>query len=141
MDLRTPGGGRVNWDKVRQWYGHIYTTKCKIDSQWEAAAQHREISSLLCDHLEGWARDGGRETQEGGDTGTYVYVQLIHFVIKQKLTHYVKQLYSNKDVKKKKAHYYKTMIKLPKILIYVFVYIGLYMIIYMDKWKINMDYI
>ena len=32
------GGGRVSWDEVREWHGHIYTTKCKIDSQWEAAA-------------------------------------------------------------------------------------------------------
>ena len=83
---------RVSWDKVREWHGHIYTTKCKIDSQWEAAAQHREISSVLCDHLEGWDRDGGRETQEGGDMGIYVYVQLIHFVIKQKLTHHCKAI-------------------------------------------------
>ena len=32
MDLRTRGGGRVSWDEVREWHGHIYTTKCKIDS-------------------------------------------------------------------------------------------------------------
>ena len=32
MDLRTRGGGRVNWDEVREWHGHRYTTKCKIDS-------------------------------------------------------------------------------------------------------------
>ena len=32
MDLRIQGGGRVNWDKVREWHGHIYTTKHKIDS-------------------------------------------------------------------------------------------------------------
>ena len=32
MDLRTRGGGRVSWDKVREWKGHIYTTKCKTDS-------------------------------------------------------------------------------------------------------------
>ena len=32
MDLRTQGGGKVNWDEVREWRGHIYTTKCKIDS-------------------------------------------------------------------------------------------------------------
>ena len=32
MDLRTRGGGRVSWDAVREWHGHIYTTKCKIDS-------------------------------------------------------------------------------------------------------------
>ena len=25
--------------------------------------------------------EGGRETQEGGDMGIYVYVELIHFVI------------------------------------------------------------
>ena len=54
---------------------------------------------MLCDHLEGWDREGGRETQEGGDMGMYVYVQLIHFVIQKKHT-IVKQLYSNKDVKK-----------------------------------------
>ena len=23
---------------------------------------------MLCDHLEGWDREGGREMQEGGDT-------------------------------------------------------------------------
>ena len=39
---------------------------------------------MLCDHLEGWAREGGREAQEGGDMGIYV-----------------KQLYSNKDILKK----------------------------------------
>ena len=55
---------------------------------------------MLCVHLEGWDREGGRkEMQEGGDMRIYVYVWLIHFVIKQKLT-IVKQLYSNKDVKK-----------------------------------------
>ena len=25
-------GGRVSWDKVREWHGHIYTIKHKIDS-------------------------------------------------------------------------------------------------------------
>ena len=38
MDLRTRGEGRVSWDKVREWHGHIYTTKCKTDSKWEAVA-------------------------------------------------------------------------------------------------------
>ena len=32
MDLRPRGGGRVSWDEVREWQGHIYTTKCKIAS-------------------------------------------------------------------------------------------------------------
>ena len=29
---------------------------------------------MLCDHLEGWGREGGRETKEEGDMGIYVYV-------------------------------------------------------------------
>ena len=37
-------------------------------------AEHREISSVLCDHLEVWDREGGRETQEGGDMGIYVCI-------------------------------------------------------------------
>ena len=74
MDLRTRGGGRVSWDEVREWHGHIYTTTCKTDSYWEAAAEHRELRSVLCDHLEGWDREGGRKAQEGGDMGIYVYV-------------------------------------------------------------------
>ena len=32
LDLRTWGGGQVSWVDVREWHGHIYTTKCKIDS-------------------------------------------------------------------------------------------------------------
>ena len=34
MDLRTQGGGRVSWDEMREWHALIYTTKCKIASQW-----------------------------------------------------------------------------------------------------------
>ena len=29
---------------------------------------------MLCDHLEGWDREGGREMQEGGDMGIYAYL-------------------------------------------------------------------
>ena len=29
--------------------------------------------SVLCDHLEEWDKEGGRETQEGGDMWIYVY--------------------------------------------------------------------
>ena len=47
---------------------------------------------MLCDHQEGWDREGGRETQEGGDMRIYVYVQLIYFVIQQKLTHHSKAI-------------------------------------------------
>ena len=62
MDLRTQGRGRVSWDEGREWHGLIYATKYKTESWWEAAAEHREISSVLCNHLEGWDREGGRET-------------------------------------------------------------------------------
>ena len=64
--LEDMGGGKVNYDKVREWHGHIYVTKRKIDSYWEAAAQHREISSVLCDHLEGWDKKGGSEGDARG---------------------------------------------------------------------------
>ena len=45
---------------------------------------------MLYDHLEGWDREGGREAQEGGDMGIYVCIQLIHFVVQQKLTQHCK---------------------------------------------------
>ena len=47
---------------------------------------------MLCDHLEGWDREGGRETQEGEGMGIYVHIQLIHFVIQQKLTQHFKAI-------------------------------------------------
>ena len=37
-------------------------------------------------------REGGREMQEGRHMALYVYVYLIHFVIKQKLTHHCKTI-------------------------------------------------
>ena len=61
MDLGMWGGGGVGCGRVRECHGHIYTTKCRVDSQWGAAARRREISSVLCDHLEGWDGEGGRE--------------------------------------------------------------------------------
>ena len=36
----------------------------------------------------GMGRVGGREMQEGRDMGVCVYVELIHFVVKQKVTHH-----------------------------------------------------
>ena len=46
---------------------------------------------MLCDDLQGWDREGGKEAQEGGDMGIYVYIQLIHFVVQQKLTQHGKE--------------------------------------------------
>ena len=44
---------------------------------------------MLCDDLEEWDREGGREAQEGEDMGIYVY---IHFVVQQKLTQHCKAI-------------------------------------------------
>ena len=41
---------------------------------------------MFYDSLEGWDREGGREAQEGGNMGIYAYMELIHFVVQQKLT-------------------------------------------------------
>ena len=43
---------------------------------------------MLCDDLERWDREDGREAQEGGDMGTRVFIWLIHFVVQQKLKCY-----------------------------------------------------
>ena len=72
-----------------------------MDGYWEAAAQHREISTVLCDDLEGWDTEGGSEAQEGGDMGIYVYIQLIHFVVQQKLTQHCKAFILQKRCGKK----------------------------------------
>ena len=55
---------------------------------------HSTGRSARCfvDNLEGWEREGGREAQEGGDMGIYVYIQLIHFVVQQKLTQHCKAI-------------------------------------------------
>ena len=47
---------------------------------------------MLYDDLEGWDREDGREAQEGGDMGIYVYIYLIHFVVQQKLAQHCKAI-------------------------------------------------
>jgi len=43
---------------------------CPMDNQWEATVQHRELSSVLGDALEGWDGVGW----EGGSKGRgYMY--------------------------------------------------------------------
>ena len=45
----------------------------KIDSYWETAEQHRELSSVLRDDLDKWDEEwGGREVWEGGDICTHI---------------------------------------------------------------------
>ena len=43
---------------------------------------------MLCDDLEMWDSEGGKEAQEGEDMGIYVCIGLIHFAVQQKLTQY-----------------------------------------------------
>ena len=54
---------------------------CDVESEEEAAKQHRELSSALCDDLERWDGVGGRLMREG----IYVYIWLTHIVAQQKL--------------------------------------------------------
>ena len=56
---------------------------------------------VLCNDLEGWDREGGREAEEGGDMGIYVYIWLIHFVVQQKLTQYCEAVIRQKRSIKK----------------------------------------
>ena len=54
-------------------YMETYTTKCKIDSQWEFAVWLRKLRQGLCDNLEGWnGEEDGTEVQEGGDMGVLI---------------------------------------------------------------------
>ena len=68
---------RSRWDHLGEEDLCIYTTMCKIDSWWEAALQHSELSSVLCEDLEGW--DGGM----GGDVCKY---RADSFAVQQKPT-------------------------------------------------------
>ena len=43
---------------------------------------------MLCNDLERWDREVGREAQEEGAMGIYVCIWLIHFGVQQKLTQY-----------------------------------------------------
>ena len=81
MDIGKVGPG---WDALgdKQW--HIYSTMCKVGSWCEAALQHRSSAwcsvmtqKVLCD-----GGVGGKSRRKG----IYVYMQLIHFVVQQKLT-------------------------------------------------------
>ena len=79
--LEDMGRGKGGLGRSGGWHGHVYTAKCRMDGWWEAATWHREISSVLCAHLEGWGGEGGGKAWEGGDMGMCVYVWLIHFVV------------------------------------------------------------
>ena len=59
---------------VGEMYGgnnmEIYSTLCKIDSQWKFGVWLKELKQGLCDNLEGWdGEEDGREVREGGNMG------------------------------------------------------------------------
>ena len=51
MDLRTRRRGRVSWDEVREWHGHIYTAKCKTDSYQGSPYPFLFDGHLGCFHI------------------------------------------------------------------------------------------
>ena len=55
-----------------------------------SALRHRELISVLCDNLEGW--DGGLLGGKLKREGFYIYLQLIHMVVQQKLAHHCKAI-------------------------------------------------
>ena len=72
------------------WHGNIYTTICKIDSQWEFAIWLRELRLGLFDNLQGLdGVGGGKDAQEGEE---YIYLWLIHVDVSQKPTQYYKAI-------------------------------------------------
>ena len=77
----------------------MYSTTCKIDSQWKFAIWLRELKPVLCDNLAGWGGMGG------GREGTYVYLWLIHFDVwpKQHGKAIILQLKTNTFIENKGA--------------------------------------
>ena len=66
-------GGRKGQDKLGDYDQYIYTTICKTDSPWKPAVNHRKLSLVLCDDLEGWECGGGWEGGPRRKGYTYAY--------------------------------------------------------------------
>ena len=71
----------------------------KIDSSWEASVEHRDLSSVLYEDLEGGdGRVGARLRREV----IHAFLQLIHIVVQQKLTQLCKAtLFQLKNIEKR----------------------------------------
>ena len=52
----------------------VYFTIALLARNSSGKLVHSTGRSARCDDLERWDREGGREAQEGGDMGIYVYV-------------------------------------------------------------------
>ena len=75
----------------------MHSTTCKVGSQCRAAVQHRELSSVLGDDLEGWTGEWGDGIQGRRlkNKETPVCMWLIRVVVRRNHYNVVKQLYSN----------------------------------------------
>ena len=82
------GEGSREREELEDQNWHIYTTKCIAGGK--LLHNHRELSSVHCDDLQGWdGEEVGMVWRAGsGREGTCVRIQLIHFVVQQKLTQY-----------------------------------------------------
>ena len=78
LGKKREGEGGMNWNI---WID-IYTLLCV--KSIVSGKLHGELSSVLCDDLEGW--DGGGVGGRNRREGKYVYMQLIHFIVHWKLT-------------------------------------------------------
>ena len=100
-DMHTAGEGRGGWDELGDWDWHLYTTMRKTDSQLEPVVQHRELSSVLCDDLEGQKGEAGRGRRLKWK-GIYVYLYLIYVGVWQKPTQHHKAIILQFKIKSKK---------------------------------------
>lgn len=84
MDVQTQSGVGGQ-DVLGQQYWYIYTTMCKIHASGKL--QDRELSSVPRVALDGW---DGWKLERGSRASGYVYIQLICFLVQQKLKEYCK---------------------------------------------------
>ena len=84
----------------------IYTLpNVKLIASGKQLHRHRKISLVLCDHLEWWDREGGREGVTRGKRFGDICICIADSLCYKAETNntIVKQLYSNKHVKKKRC--------------------------------------
>ena len=79
-------GEKAGWEELSELHWHMCIMG-KLDGYWEATEWLRELSSVFCVDPEGWdGVAGGRPQREG----TYVYIQLIHTIVQQKIAKHCK---------------------------------------------------
>ena len=88
-----PSCGRRRWDQLGEWHGNTHTATCEAGSWWEAAAEPRQLSSVLCDDLGvGWGRwwEGGSRAR--GYMYTYDWVMILYGRKQHKPTQHCKAI-------------------------------------------------